>query len=268
VPTIAAGPVELYHEVRGDGPSVLFIMGSTGDAGHFAAVADALADEFTVVTYDRRGNSRSGAPPGWTRTTVQEQAGDAAALLRALDLAPAAVVGSSTGGVFALCLAIEHPGVVRGTVVHEPSLAAAVERPEEMSAAIGAPVRAAMATGGPRAAIEAFWRAVSGNANWERLDPDLRERMLGNAETYLGIERGAFDGYRPDDAALAAIRAPVMVLASDRTLPFFARMAAWVADRAGVPLMTTPGSHTPYLDHPRELAETLRPFLRSVSAAR
>jgi hypothetical protein len=42
-----------------------------------------MANEFTVVTYDRRGNSRSGRPPGWTTTSVREQADDAAGIIQA-----------------------------------------------------------------------------------------------------------------------------------------------------------------------------------------
>ncbi len=37
-------------------------MGATGDGGHFDKLADRLADEFTVITYDWRGNGRSRAP--------------------------------------------------------------------------------------------------------------------------------------------------------------------------------------------------------------
>jgi pimeloyl-ACP methyl ester carboxylesterase len=44
---------------------VLLIMGATGDGGHFDKLADRLADEFTVITYDRRGNGRSPVPTGW-----------------------------------------------------------------------------------------------------------------------------------------------------------------------------------------------------------
>ena len=73
----------LYYEKQGTGPSILLIAGSTGDAGHFSRSADLLADEFTVVVYDRRGNSRSPRPPGWTVTSVAEQADDAAGLIRA-----------------------------------------------------------------------------------------------------------------------------------------------------------------------------------------
>ncbi|WP_139274109.1 alpha/beta fold hydrolase [Saccharopolyspora flava] len=59
MPTIDVNGTALYYETRGTGPPVLLIMGATGDGGHFDALADLLADEFTVISYDRRGNGRS-----------------------------------------------------------------------------------------------------------------------------------------------------------------------------------------------------------------
>ena len=114
MPRVVVDGAELYYEVRGSGPPVLLIMGATGDGGHFDALADLLADEFTVVSYDRRGNGRSPVPTGWQTTSPEEQADDAAALLDALGTGPAAVFGTSSGGVFALCLLVRHPEVVRG----------------------------------------------------------------------------------------------------------------------------------------------------------
>ncbi len=63
---IEANDATLYYERRGSGPTVLFISGATGDAGAWTEVANILAEESTVVTYDRRANSRSPRPPGWT----------------------------------------------------------------------------------------------------------------------------------------------------------------------------------------------------------
>ena len=63
---VQANGTDLYCEVRGRGPAVLFICGATGDAGHFERVAGHLADVFTVIAYDRRGNSRSARPAGPT----------------------------------------------------------------------------------------------------------------------------------------------------------------------------------------------------------
>src|SRR5499433_3902387 len=92
---VVANGVRLYYEMCGAGPSVLFIAGSTGDAGNFTRTAELLADEFTVVTYDRRGNSRSERPAGWTTTSVNEQADDAAGIVRALGLEPVVLFGAS-----------------------------------------------------------------------------------------------------------------------------------------------------------------------------
>src|SRR5215469_7931769 len=89
-----ANGTTLYYEMEGAGMAVLFVAGSTGDAGNFTRSAVLLADEFMVVTYDRRGNSRSPRPSGWKTTSVAEQADDAAALIEALDLSPAVVFGA------------------------------------------------------------------------------------------------------------------------------------------------------------------------------
>jgi pimeloyl-ACP methyl ester carboxylesterase len=256
---------ELYHEIRGTGPPLLLIMGATGDAGHFERLADQLADEFTVVTYDRRGNGRSPRPPGWAATSPEEQADDAAALLEALDLAPAAVFGTSLAGVIALCLVLRHPRVVSGAILHEPAFWSLFDNPHEVKRTVGATVADGMRSGGPRMAIERFYRFVAGNANWEGLDPKLRERVLAGADTYLDVERDAFATYLPDEATLAGIATSIQLLIGDQSLPYFAQAGSRLAKRLELEIATTPGTHFAYLDHPVELAETMRPFLRTVT---
>ncbi len=39
----------------------------------------------------------------------------------------------------------------------------------------------------------------------------------------------------------------------------------WLADRLGVEIIALTGAHTPYLDHPAEMAEAIQPFLWQVS---
>ena len=111
MPLQRANEVELYYELRSAGPPVLLMMGASGYGGVFRRFAELLADEFTVVTYDRRGNGQSPKPAGWTATSPQEQADDAAALLAGLDLAPAAIFATSSAGIFALAALI---GVILG----------------------------------------------------------------------------------------------------------------------------------------------------------
>ncbi len=97
---------------------MLFVSGASGDAGHWTTVADILADAYTVITYDRRGNSRSPRPPGWNSTTVGEQADDDAALLRGLDLLPAIVFGTSAAAGILADLCLRHPHVLRSAIFH------------------------------------------------------------------------------------------------------------------------------------------------------
>ena len=175
--------------------------------------------------------------------------------------------GNSYGAIIALNLLIRHPEAVRGAILHEPPMISVLERPEETQAAVGAVVEEGMQAGGPRAAVERFIRFAAGDTNWENLDPGLRERMSGNGETLFGVEMGRFEPYRPDDATLAAITAPVRVLVSEESAPFFAEAAAWLAARLGVEVVRTPGTHTPQFDHPQQLVSTIRPFLREFSAA-
>src|SRR5262245_52395142 len=104
-----AGDIEWYCELRGSGPTVVLIPSGEGDCGSFDSVADALADEFTVLTFDTPGFSRSSAPPDSIR--VSRLADQIAALITALNLAPATFYGCSSGGIAALSLAADYPTI-------------------------------------------------------------------------------------------------------------------------------------------------------------
>jgi pimeloyl-ACP methyl ester carboxylesterase len=264
MPRLAVNGAELHYDLKGSGPPLLLIMGATGDGGVFERFANVLADEFTVVTYDRRGNGRSPRPPAWNTTSPEEQADDAAALLDALGLAPAAVFGTSSGGIFALAMVLRHPDCVRSAILHEPALYRLFDDPSEARARVTVLVTEGMDAGGRPAALERFIRFVAGDANWEGLDATVRQRMLASADTYFANEIGRFDTYLPDDEALRAISTPVQLLVSDGTVPYFAQAAGRLAALLGTELTRTPGTHFAYLDHPDELAQTVRPFLRHV----
>jgi pimeloyl-ACP methyl ester carboxylesterase len=258
MPTLRANGVELYVERHGTGPPLLFVMGATGDGGHFAEVASLLADAFTVILYDRRGNGRSPRPPGWSSTSAEEQADDAAALLAELGMQPAAVYGTSSGAVIALCLLLRHPGAVSAALLHEPAMFALFDDPEAVSSAISAVVAEGVAAGGRPLGLERFWRFIATDAGWEELPADLRERMLASADTYFGLEGGAFSRWTPDPEALRERRAPVHVLVSDDSHAFFAQGAGRLCALADAALTRVPGTHTPQRDHPRELADAIR----------
>jgi pimeloyl-ACP methyl ester carboxylesterase len=238
---------------------VLLIAGTPGDAGQMTAVADELAADHLVVTYDRRGTSRSAIPSGWSATTVSEQADDAAAVLSAVGVGPALVFGTSNGAAVALELALRHPARVRQAIVHELPLLSVVEDPAPVASAIGSLIGGAMERGGPATALDAFLRFAFGDAVVDAWSPELRDRMLANAAMVFSVELPAFQAYRPDESALAGCRVPVRVLVGeDQPLPFMREAGQWVADRLGTTVGATPGAHGPQFSHPSELAATIR----------
>ena len=187
--SIDIGNTQLYYEVLGHGPTLLLISGGGGDAGLWSKVAPRLAQDFMVVTYDRRGYSRSPRPTDWTTTSVAEQADDAAALLRRLDLAPALTVGHSSGASIVCSLIARHPDVVRHGVSYEPPLLAVIPQGEQIVGGFRGRIEQAMAKGGPRRAMEMFMRTNAGDSAFEHWrttsDPAMCERIMDNASVVL-----------------------------------------------------------------------------------
>jgi pimeloyl-ACP methyl ester carboxylesterase len=194
---------------------------------------------------------------------MDEQADDAAQLLQTLDLSPAAIFGTSGGALILLNLLLRHPEVIRTAIVHEPPMVSVLPNAAELGAMLQARAQDGMARGGPRAAMELFLRGEAGDETFERLDPDLRTRMLGNAELFFSLELHAFVSYVPDPDALARVEVPVAVVAGRDHRGFYAYQAAqWVAEHLGTHLREFPDKHTPYFDDPAALADALRPVLQ------
>jgi pimeloyl-ACP methyl ester carboxylesterase len=155
-PSVEGAGVALNVVERGSGPSVLLVHGIASDAQALAPLADALAPLAHVIAYDRRGYGSSGAPEPYQATTVEEQAEDAAALLRGLDAAPALICGDGFGALVALDLMKRHRALVRGAVLSNPPLFMFVPEATEQLAAQRAELDEAVRTGGPEAGVEAW----------------------------------------------------------------------------------------------------------------
>jgi pimeloyl-ACP methyl ester carboxylesterase len=260
---------ELYHEVRGTGPTVLLIHGAFLDAGCYDGLADILAQDFTVVTYDRRGYSRSPRPQGWSQTSVEEQADDADALMATLGLAPATVFGSSSAGLIALDLAIRHADHLRGAILHESGIFSCLPPAyvEEQMGGFSAMIEQAVATGGPRAGQQALLGALAGEGGFESLAPEsLRTRWLSNAELVFGTEfPNMLMAYRPSGDAIDAITVPVQVMRAEDSVPLNIAASEWLAAQTKTSLLECPGSHLAYINKSQDVAPAIRPFLASPS---
>src|SRR6185437_10739205 len=99
----------LYYQVRGTGPVLLILQGGDGDADGSRGLEEQLVGHFTVVTYDRRGLSRSTLDDGADPPSVETHADDTQRLLAALTGEPAFVLGVSIGALIGLDLVARYP---------------------------------------------------------------------------------------------------------------------------------------------------------------
>lgn len=107
--------LNLYHEVYGElgaskTPPLLLIPGAFMATDSMTSWVESFAGERTVIVFDQQGHGRT---PDTSRAMSYEQfADDAAALLQALSVERADVMGYSQGGGVAWQLAIRHPALV------------------------------------------------------------------------------------------------------------------------------------------------------------
>ncbi len=268
MPVTRVNGVELYWELQGEaGEPLVMVHGSWGDHANWAAVAPALARDFRVLTYDRRGHSRSERPVG--QGSIHEDAADLAALLEQLGLAPAHVVGNSGGSAVALRLAVRRPELFRTLIVHEPAvflILAGDPGAEGALEAIGTRVRAVvelLAAGDDEGGAERFVETIAfGPGAWAQLPPELKATFVRNAPTFLDETRDP-DSIGADLEGLRRFDRPALLSKGTTSAPFFPRVIAKLAEalpRATVHTFEGAG-HVPHITHPAEYVAALRAFL-------
>ncbi len=114
MPKIKAGDATIHYHVHGEGEPLLLITGFSGDLYNWKKAIPLLDDAYKVITFDNRGSGHTEAPD--TPFTVETMADDADALLDALGIERAHVLGWSMGGNVAQELTLRHPEKV-GTLV-------------------------------------------------------------------------------------------------------------------------------------------------------
>jgi 3-oxoadipate enol-lactonase len=116
---IHAGGLTVHVDVSGphDAPPIVFVNSLGTNLHIWDAQAAALADRFRIVRYDMRGHGMTSfAPPG-EDYAIATLADDLAALLDALRIERASVVGISIGGMVAQRFAAAYPRRVDALVL-------------------------------------------------------------------------------------------------------------------------------------------------------
>jgi len=103
--------IKMYTEVYGQGQPLLFIHGNSGSGGNFFKQVPHFSKKYKVIIADSRAQGKS-ADKG-DSLSYEMMADDYAALLDAMKIDSAYVVGWSDGGINGLLMAIRHPQKVK-----------------------------------------------------------------------------------------------------------------------------------------------------------
>ncbi len=260
-----SGAVRLRFRDEGGGMPVVFIHGWTVDLDVWEPQAAALAGSMRVIRLDRRGFGLSGGDPD-----LAADCEDLRALLDALQVTRAALVGASQGARVALAFAMREPERVMSIVLDGP--------PDE----IGDPA----ATGGEDFSIEEFRRLVrEGGVDafrraWREnplmklhsKDAAAHALLASMLERYPARDLvGSFGAASPRAGAanLARFATPALVVNgrfdTNSRLQAGERLARVLphAERVIIP----DAGHLPNLDNPAAYNEAIQSFLRRQSRA-
>jgi pimeloyl-ACP methyl ester carboxylesterase len=266
--TLKVPGASIYYEVQGAGPLLLIIPGGAQDAGVFADLSQQLADRYTVVAFDPRGNSRSAFDGEPEELQLDVQGDDAASLIRSLGSPPAYVFGTSGGAQIGLNLAARHPELVRALVAHEPPAVTMLDDPSQALAA-DRDIYDTYRRDGVDAAMHKFFtgNSLDDAAEQDATPPEFAAtpeaaetfmRVSGNFEYWLAHGLMPLSLYRPDVNALRSGKPRVTVAIGEQSagLPIYDISMA-VAKRLGSDPVLFPGDHIGFGPNAEAFAEAL-----------
>ncbi len=264
--TFGRGAVSLHAwEWPGDPPPTLLLHGIGNYARYWDFFADAVAGRLRLIATDARGHGESGRPAG--EYAPQEFVADAVAILDALAIDRAVVVGHSMGGTHAIRLAGSHPERVTRLVVvdagpeplpegAERARRLSLERPERFANTDEA--LAYLRRTSPGYADEVY----ANRLRWLFRDEDGGLAWRSSHDALTSIMTGA----RRSDLwdALRAIRRPVLLVRGTRSNVLSAEVAQRMVETlADGRLIELDAGHNVALDRPTQLANVVVDFARA-----
>jgi 3-oxoadipate enol-lactonase len=261
---IKARASNFYYEERGEGPPILLIPPAGSTASTWGTLVGDLAGAGRVIAYDRRGYTRSG---GEVVRSAAEHTRDAAAVLDALEAAPAVVAGTSAGATIALDLAVRRPDLVRALVVHEAAWHA-LRHPDASGLGTLARMQWLAWRGRYPDAAETLLRWVysyrDGGSTWDVFPEQWRQTARDNGRSVVADLKNSTGSY-PHRQDLATITAPVVCTYGSRSRGYMRplmRSLAQAIPRASVRGIDGTAHAVPF-DAPGTFAQVIVDAMRS-----
>jgi pimeloyl-ACP methyl ester carboxylesterase len=255
--------VTLNYEISGDGDPLVIVMGTSGAIGLWGEALPRLAEHHRVIAFDNRG--LGGSDRGDGPISVASMAEDTSALLDALEIPRAHVMGWSLGSAVAQELALAHPDQVASAVMY-----ATWARCDGFQRAVLSSLRLPYVVRDMESVFATAGLAFSPQA----LDnPDLGvmlEALLpafpqNEAQMQVTVEQWDADLVHDTADRLGGVTAPTIVIVGEQDLltpPWQAKAVADAIPGARYELVTGPGSsHCMHLERPDDVVKIISGFL-------
>lgn len=249
----------LHLEARGAGPRLVLVHGFTQSGRAWGPAGGALAERFRLLALDGPGHGRSA-------DIEADLPGGADLMARtvAAEGGPAAWLGYSMGGRFALHVALQHPELVTRLVL--VSATGGIDDPGERAARRAADE--ALADRAERDGLEPFLRGWLAQPLFASLPPEaaqLEGRMDGTVEGLAASLRRAGTGTQaPLWDRLAGLDMPVLVIAGaldEKYVALAGRLVETIGDNATGAVIAGAG-HACHLEQPDRFVETVTGWLQ------
>jgi pimeloyl-ACP methyl ester carboxylesterase len=269
MPTTKINHVNLYWEILGlEGDPLVLVHGSWGDHNNWNAVVDELSRTFRVLTYDRRGHSKSERPQH--QGSADEDVSDLIALIEYLNFLPAHIAGNSGGAAVVLKTAARRPDIFKTLVIHEPPLFGLLKHIDEaqpMLKVVEERIRVVadlVATNECEQAAKLFVETIAfGPGAWQQLPDRVRQTFIYNAPTFLD-EIHDPDNLEFDLSKLSGFDKPSLFSNGTKSPPFFLMCLDEIAKSLphAKRFVFDGAGHVPHMSHPEQYVQTLKQFCR------
>ena len=255
--------LDLQSKAMGSGTVLLLIHGIMNDYDNFHDVQKILAQEFTVIIYNRRGYGIE-YDSQYHDYSIKKQAEDAVSVLRRYTDGPAYIVGDSTGGTIAVQSAVSFPELVRGIFLVE-SVVPCEGMDLSCLAVWKDGVRQIIETGNIYKMVPLFSKITGIKPVTKNTKLKNIEKSINNIRNFIYGEADAVMHLSFSRDEIRKIRCPVImgISTEGKDLPF-GRGAGETADFYGWKAIFLPGYHNTVQEHPDMFFCQLKKFVETI----
>ncbi|MCI8280847.1 MAG: alpha/beta hydrolase [Lachnospiraceae bacterium] len=247
----------LYYEVQGTGKPLLFIHGVVVDGDLYKEASRLLSPYYQVITYDRRGSSRS-VPVYQDTYDIKAQVRDAYALMEHLGLGQVFLAGASAGGSVAMEVFRAYPDRISHLFLYETPLTTLLPKQEEEQEWVRQ-IEEYVKKGKINRAMLEFMLSLGEGDERKRPKPkEVEEREIGNYDHFLHHEFSVFMHYLPEIGYYKEHSDRITVAVGERSGESrYVQAARKFGELIGCEILHFPGCHNLPCDLPEDFVNCI-----------